>query len=263
MSDEAQDTPVAATKSLFGALAFIFLLLGAEMIAEKDGTRWIPGVALIICGISSTYAAVFWNFVRTKLPKGAAIKINAIATSPRWWLALILVTLSIIIFMPVIEHPRWPSWPKTTLSMIPTSLKLQFNARGSTPQQIGKQNVEWTYVMPIETRQTGKKEEKICVPKPPVGLSGGGNFSFGQPPTSLSIVPEEVCKSTEIPIYTDTSNWIIVFAFPTEIAAKEIKVNTFGANIPKWDVGGLSNHGGYIFFHGDLTRVILEFSVVN
>ena len=35
MSDEAQDTPAAATKSLFGALAFILLLLGAEMISGK------------------------------------------------------------------------------------------------------------------------------------------------------------------------------------------------------------------------------------
>src|SRR6266481_1221161 len=133
MSDEAHDTPVAATKSLFGALAFIFLLLGAEMIAEKDGTRWILGSVLVGGGIGCTYAAVFWNYVRTKLPKGAAVEINAIATSPRWWLGLTLVVLTALISMPVIERPRWPSWPRTELSTEPTLLRLQFNARGSEP----------------------------------------------------------------------------------------------------------------------------------
>jgi hypothetical protein len=60
--------------------------------------------------------------------------------------------------------------------------------------------------MPIETRQTGKKEQKICVPKPVVG-----SITLG--PT-LTLPPEEVCNSAEIPVYTDTPNWIIFLPSP-------------------------------------------------
>jgi hypothetical protein len=166
MSDEAQDTPVAATKSLFGALAFIFLLLGAEMITEKDGTRWISGVALIGCGIVSTYAAVFWNFVRTKLPRG-------------------------------------------------------FNAKGEQLQEIDRQNIEWTFAMPLEKRQTGQKERKIC--EPSSGLFLIPNVTGGISTTTPR------CESVEVPEFTDVPNWIVFLSFPKLIAAKRLTINAHGA----------------------------------
>jgi len=255
MSDEAQDTPVAATKSLLGALAFILLLLGAEMIAEKDGVRWGTGFFLVLSGVVCTYAAVFWNFVRKKLPKGATAEINTIATSPRWWLGLLLVLLASLVFMPVIQRPRWPSWPQTTLSTIPTSLRLQFNAKGTNPQEIEKQNIEWAASSVIERRQGGTEQKYVCDPN-----------SRSNPLSSLtnpSLAPSMNCAYESVPQYVELQNWIIFLSFEKPIAAKEIKVNSHGAPLPKWETSSLSNNVGYIYFHGDLTRLILDIEVLN
>jgi hypothetical protein len=180
------------------------------------------------------------------LPKGATIEINMIATSPRWWLGLIMLALAAVIFMPVIARPRAPSWPRTQLSTIPTMLRLQFNAKGADPREIDKKNVAWTFASPTETRLTGKKELKVCEPTQVL-------FPAGNPR----------CESAEVPQFSDVANWIVFLSFPQEIAAKDVTVNAHGAALPKWEVKGISNHGAYVYFHGDLTRMVIDFEVIN
>jgi hypothetical protein len=257
MSDEAQDTPVAATKSLFGALAFIFLLLGAEMIAEKDGNRQIPGFVLIGFGIASTYAAVFWNYVRTKIPKVATIEINAIASSLRWWLALILLAVVALVFMPVIEHPRWPSWPpRTALTTVPTSMRLQFNASGEKPEEIEKRNMDLSIQRYTETKKTRDSTRRICTENaqaPPV------IFTTPLYPSP----PSYTCSDETFPQYADTRYVMFMLSFPYGIEPKEIKLNSHGANLPKWETVSLTGNSAIIRFSGELSRMVLDVEVVN
>jgi hypothetical protein len=174
MSDEIQDTPAGATKGLFGALAFILLLLGAEMMLEKDGARFWIGLALGGCGFVCTYAAVFWNFVRQRLPGGTTAEINAIATSPRWWLGVMLLGSAAFIFSPFVEQQRWPftyvfGYGKAPLPVgwTATSLRLQFNASGARPQEIEARNIEWTWATPTRSEQTSTAGRSSAVPKRP------------------------------------------------------------------------------------------------
>jgi hypothetical protein len=94
------------------------------------------------------------------------------------------------------------------------------------------------------------------VPKPYTGSLGGGGIILWQP-------PEETCNSAEIPVYTEVTNWIIFLTFPSPIAAKEVTIDAHGAPLPKWETNNLSNYNAYIYFHGDLTRMVVDFRVAN
>jgi hypothetical protein len=255
MSDEAQVTPAAATKSLFGTAAFILLLLGAEMIAEKDGPRWGTGIPLLIAGGICTYAAVFWNFVRTKLPKAATVEINAIATSPRWWFGTLLTLLWVIIFMPIIQAPRWPSLPfsRVELTTIPTTLRLQFNAVDKRPEEIEARNIHWTVANYDEQRKQSPDRKYVCDSPPPP------NFGVVAP----SLLGDQNCAYRDIPSYHEVINTILFLTFDRPISAKQIKLNPHGADLPKWDAETLNDKLATIYFHGDMAHMILDIEVTN
>jgi hypothetical protein len=170
---------------------------------------------------------------------------------------LLLVVIAALIFMPVIGRPRWPAWPRTELSTIPTSLRLQFNAPGTTPQEIEKRNIEWTAFSYIEKRKKETSRKYVCepdkAPSPSPNILGGVTLGG-----SLSTP----CSYQDFTNYDDIKHWIIFLAFAEQIAATNIKLNTHGATLPKWDQS-LTQGLGTIHFYGDLTRIILDVEVAN
>jgi hypothetical protein len=161
MSDELPETADGAIRAYLFAIGFTLVLIGGELMAEKDGGRFSIGVTLVAIALPVHLTWVFWTRLKPRLAvTGLLPQANVIATSIRWWLGALLIALAALVFAPVLQTPRWPSWPKMTLSTIPTSLRLQFNARGTTPQEIGRQNIEWAFASPSEMRMTGKKRAK-------------------------------------------------------------------------------------------------------
>ncbi len=84
MSDEAPDTMPGAIKAYIGALGFIVVLIGAEMIAEKENARFWLGVALVAAGLPIMSLVVFWNHLRSQFGAGFRRFIVFIIMNPIW-----------------------------------------------------------------------------------------------------------------------------------------------------------------------------------
>lgn len=95
MSDEVQETAGAAARNLLGAVGFITILIGAEMMAEKTGDRFGLGFGLVVGGIPIFFSGVFWKWLQRKLASGVSGKINEIAKDPRWWIAFLFILMGI------------------------------------------------------------------------------------------------------------------------------------------------------------------------
>lgn len=249
----------AATKSLFGALAFILLLLGAEMIAEKGGPRWGTGIPLLVAGGICTYAAVFWKAVRKRLPTAATVEINAIATSPRWWLGTLLTGLWALIFMPIIAEPRLPSWPfsQTEMATLRTSVRLQFNAADKKPEIIEAHNLHLAIANYDEQMKETPDRKYVCDSEPPPS-----NFGYVAPSAVLG-QPSPNCAYKDIPNFHEIINTILFLTFDRSISAKKINLNPHGADLPKWDTETLNDKLATVYFHGEMAHMILDIEVVN
>jgi hypothetical protein len=79
MSDELPDTPDKGIRAFLGALGFIVMLIGAEMMAEKDGARFKLGLVLVLAGLPIFLSAAIWRFVRQYLSANVLIDLRNIA----------------------------------------------------------------------------------------------------------------------------------------------------------------------------------------
>jgi membrane-bound ClpP family serine protease len=52
MAEELPETAGAATRNLLGAVGFILILLGSEILLEKTGERFSLGVGLVSAGMA-------------------------------------------------------------------------------------------------------------------------------------------------------------------------------------------------------------------
>jgi hypothetical protein len=92
MSDDSlQDTAPKATKALFGALGFILLMVGLEMLTDKEGIRVGLGMLLCLLGALSFYAAVFWESAKRILSLEAQQALGNFAQNRNTWLGFSLV----------------------------------------------------------------------------------------------------------------------------------------------------------------------------
>jgi hypothetical protein len=91
MSDEIQETPGAAVRNLLGAVGFILILLGGEILLDKTGERFALGVSLIAVGVPVFFMGVFWKWLQQRLATGVARKLNFISADPVWWVAIFSV----------------------------------------------------------------------------------------------------------------------------------------------------------------------------
>ena len=118
------DTAPNATRVLFATAAFLLLMLGGELMVEKEGPRYWPGIPLLMAGLACSYAAVFWRVFRKILTNTGRQKVAVLATSPTWWFGMLLVTALVITLSPFVEQHRWPfAW--------------QFQAQGPPPPDQG------------------------------------------------------------------------------------------------------------------------------
>jgi hypothetical protein len=119
MSDDAlHDAAPKATKSLFATIGFILIMVGVELMVERAGPRWFPGIVLFVLGAACFYLAWVWKHIRSKLSDSTQTKIARIAMSPWWWLGAVFLLVEIALLSPLVEGGRWPFalWFGTTSS---------------------------------------------------------------------------------------------------------------------------------------------------
>jgi hypothetical protein len=156
-------------------------------------------------------------------------------------------------------------------SQVTTSLRLQFNASGTKPQEIEARNVEWTWLTPVEKRQIGVIKKSVCENSMStitanstattglgvgLGLGLGSGLSLG----SHGCVYPQV---EEFPQYEDVKNWVLFLVFLSPTQARDIKVDSHGAALPKWEKYSLSERKVYLLFQGDLKNMVLAIDVVD
>ncbi len=225
-------------------------------MAEKDGARFGIGLALVTGALPMHLAWVFWQKVKLRLSAGILKELSAVAVSPRWWFGSLFLLLMALIFTPVIQVPRWPSWPfsRTELITIPTTLRLQFNGVDQKPEEIELRNLHWAVASYDEQRKETPDRKYVCDPN---SMSAGGlNYPLGQ-----SSLPN--CSYVDFPNYHEIINTILFLTFDRAISAKQIKLNSHGAELPKWDTATLNDKLATIYFHGEMAHMILDVEVVN
>ena len=253
MADEIPETADGAIRAYLFAIGFTLVLVGGDLMAEKDGTRFPIGVALVVLALPVHLGWVFWQRLKPRLGAGFLRELSTIAVSPKWWVGTLLIFLSALIFMPVVQIPRWPTLPfsRTELMTLPTSLRLQFNAVGEKPEEIEAHNLHWTVVSYDEQRKQTPDRKYVCDPN---SLSGG--ITLTQPLLGQSIAPN--CSYVDFPNYHEVINTILFLTFDQPISAKQIKLNPHGAQLPKWDTDTLSNKIATVYFHGEMAHMILD-----
>lgn len=202
------------------------------------------------------YSAARWRTIKSGLNVDILRRIDEVATSPKWWFGLALVILAGLVFMPVVQVPRLPAWPfsKIELTTIPTTLRLQFNDAGAKPEEIERRNISWTYTNFDDRRPVTPTQKYVCDP-PYVDAKGSAGIS------TLITQPSN-CSYVDFPNFETVRNLTIFLSFTEPISAREIRLNSHGATLPK-ESHAISGNIGYVTFHGDVTRTILDIEVVN
>lgn len=262
MAEELPESADGAIRAYLFAIGFTLVLIGGELMAEKEGSRFWIGLALVAVALPVHLAWVFWTRLKPKFAMtGLLPQASAIATDLRWWLGALFVVLAALVFAPVIQKPRLPSWPHTALATIPTSLRLQFNAVGVNPEEIERRNIDWNIYRYTETKKAGTHTRKICTenqPQSPAYPQLGTTQLFMTPSQ-----PSINCSDETFPDYADNRYVTFVLFFPVTIEAKEIKLNSHGAVLPQWEKVSISGNTAVIRFNGELARMILDVEILN
>ena len=246
---QTADNAVRAFILLF---ALGFVLRGIDLMDESMSAaiqKWLIAAALSVIDY-------FYIPVRTKLGRRFATTAANVATDFRWWTVALLSALVLPTIMPFVERGYWPHPQEAQgngpqIAPIAPSLRLQFNASGAMPEELDKQNIEWRAVNPIEKRQKGAADRYMC--ERPL-------LTFGAP--SMSGPTGEHCTTIQFPEYENVITWIIILTFLKSVDVKEIKVDTHGALTPRVDITRL-NQGAYLYFHGDLTRMVMDIGITQ
>jgi len=104
MSEEVPETVGAATRNLFGAIGFIILLVGADMMAEKAGDRFWLGAGLVFAGVPIFFGGVFWKWIRTKIGPAIATRVDLFTTDPR---EMALVAIVGLVVLRTVSENNW------------------------------------------------------------------------------------------------------------------------------------------------------------
>jgi hypothetical protein len=75
--------------------------------------------------------------------------------------------------------------------------------------------------------------------------------------------PSYHCSDEKFPDYADYRHVMFILTFPTVIQAKEIKLNSHGAGLPKWTTISMSKNSAVIRLDDELSRMILDVEVLN
>ena len=125
MSDDLQTTFSGATKGLFGAIGFILIMVGLEMMVDKEGVRLGLAVFVLLLGAICFYVAVAWHKIKGILTEETQRSIGLFAQSRATKLTVFALALFSLILSPFVEQHRWPfSYPADpTVAEANTQLK--------------------------------------------------------------------------------------------------------------------------------------------
>jgi hypothetical protein len=103
MAEEISTRADAAVRSFIGAIAFVLLLIGGEMMAEKEGTRFWWGAGLVVLSLPFYLSAVIWTVIQERMNRQLVKRLVEAATDIRWWIGTLLVILVILSVAPFIN----------------------------------------------------------------------------------------------------------------------------------------------------------------
>jgi hypothetical protein len=154
MSDDLKDDFPGATKGLFASVGVTLLLVGGDMIAEKEGLRVGLGLFLVLIGCGFFYAAAFWSSAKKVLSDDAQRAIGRFSESPITWTALIFLLFQIIIMSRFIEERRWPfSYPAgPEVAQENNDLKNQLNHKNADIAQEKELADKWRFATILRRR---------------------------------------------------------------------------------------------------------------
>lgn len=101
MSETVPDTFDASIKNLLGSIAFVLLLVGGELMAERDGVRFGSGAILAAMSVPFYLSAAIWTHTKRYLSDRLIQTLGSVATDARWLLGLLLVLVVFIAFWPI------------------------------------------------------------------------------------------------------------------------------------------------------------------
>lgn len=110
MSEEIPETTDAAIRGWIVAIAFTLVLVGGELMSEKDASavRFWLGLGLVVAGLPCYLSAGWWKTLKPNLNVRFLLTLNGVATDARWWFGILVAFLVFLTFSPFIEQKRWP-----------------------------------------------------------------------------------------------------------------------------------------------------------
>ena len=106
--EEIPETPDKAVRGWIVAIGFTLVLVGGEMMAEKDRSRFYLGVILLCAALPVYLSAAWWSSIKERLSVGQVSSLRLIANDARWWFGLLAIILVWFALSPFVEQQRWP-----------------------------------------------------------------------------------------------------------------------------------------------------------
>ena len=136
MSDEIPDRADAAIRGWIGAVAFTLVLVGGELMVEKDGLRFWVGLALVIVALPTYLSAALWRMLAEKVDIRALSAVNKFALRSPWWLRAVFIFGLALFLSQFIQ-----GWPFIqTPSAISSHVRLLVPAAGE-PKELESKNI--------------------------------------------------------------------------------------------------------------------------
>lgn len=107
MSETVPDSADRAIREYLGAVAFTLVLLGGEMMVEKEGSRFVWGLVLMAAALPIYLSGAWWKLLKSRLNKSAVDAVEGVAVSTPWWVrSALIATLAFLIFNAFLQIGR-------------------------------------------------------------------------------------------------------------------------------------------------------------
>jgi hypothetical protein len=107
--EDVPETPDKAVRGWLVAIGFTLVLVGGEMMAEKDGARFVMGTFLVCAALPFYLSAALWKVAKEHLTAHQLSTVRAVSNDFRWWMALLLALLVYFALAPFFQE-RLATW---------------------------------------------------------------------------------------------------------------------------------------------------------
>jgi hypothetical protein len=125
VSDAIDKTAAGATRTFFGALAFILLMVGVEKVTGHVSISWFSGAILMALGAICFYLAFFWESAKRFLSVDAQEAIERFSQSRIVRFGMLCLVIEAVIMSRFFEEQRWPFSYPTDPAVITENNKLK------------------------------------------------------------------------------------------------------------------------------------------